>query len=249
MAPFEVMNASTNINNDEAFLNLLSSQRELLRRLNTESAISKGRTAVKPLFYERQSLFGSQDALSLMDKPITEKKGSLDIFFPRRLSIGYGSEIFNPFYDVTHEVFNEKGKGSFFSSQSRTKRRKSNVAVDSCSFVNFDGQNLPHYRRSSILSTFSDFDENLGLEQTPTEVPSSMVEKLRMDPSISTETVRNNLIAFVSAMENSRKSQQEIHAWDRKMGLKRSHSKTMRMTMRSRKKLKFMLKRDINSLS
>jgi hypothetical protein len=47
---------------------------------------------------------------------------------------------------------------------------------------------------------------------------------------------------FADALEKSAVSQQEIHKWDRKMGLKRSHSKTMTMSMQSRKKLKYVLK-------
>ena len=46
---------------------------------------------------------------------------------------------------------------------------------------------------------------------------------------------------FVVAMDKSVSSQQDIHDWDRKMGLKRSHSKTMRLSMRSRKKLTALL--------
>lgn len=53
---------------------------------------------------------------------------------------------------------------------------------------------------------------------------------------------------FGSAMWESYKSQQLIHAWDRKMGLKRSHSKTMRHSMRSRKALRQLLKADSGSL-
>eukprot|EP00980_Cylindrotheca_fusiformis_P012349 scaffold3031_cov102-Cylindrotheca_fusiformis.AAC.9 len=48
---------------------------------------------------------------------------------------------------------------------------------------------------------------------------------------------------FAEALDKSTNSQQEIHNWDRKMGLKRSHSKTMTMSMQSRKKLKFLVKR------
>uniref|UniRef100_A0A7S2HJ52 Uncharacterized protein n=1 Tax=Helicotheca tamesis TaxID=374047 RepID=A0A7S2HJ52_9STRA len=42
---------------------------------------------------------------------------------------------------------------------------------------------------------------------------------------------------LISCMDMSEKSEQEIHDWDRNMGLRRSHSKTMRATARSRKKL------------
>ena len=52
--------------------------------------------------------------------------------------------------------------------------------------------------------------------------------------------------AFTVAMTQSHKSQQAIHEWDKKMGLKRSHSKTMRLSMRSRKKLKSMIKKGMH---
>ena len=43
--------------------------------------------------------------------------------------------------------------------------------------------------------------------------------------------------ALGSSMKASQDSQQSIHDWDRKMGLRRSHSKTMRASSRTRKKL------------
>lgn len=63
------------------------------------------------------------------------------------------------------------------------------------------------------------------------------------------EQVKEQLESFQSAMGHSLKSQQQIHDWDRKMGLKRSHSKTMRLSMRSRKRLSEILKKDIRRLS
>eukprot|EP00542_Grammatophora_oceanica_P011083 CAMPEP_0194027410 /NCGR_PEP_ID=MMETSP0009_2-20130614/1562_1 /TAXON_ID=210454 /ORGANISM="Grammatophora oceanica, Strain CCMP 410" /LENGTH=403 /DNA_ID=CAMNT_0038666465 /DNA_START=110 /DNA_END=1321 /DNA_ORIENTATION=- len=51
---------------------------------------------------------------------------------------------------------------------------------------------------------------------------------------------------FDSSMEKSQKSQLAIHDWDRKMGLKRSHSKTMRLSSRSRKKLRLAMKEAID---
>jgi len=46
---------------------------------------------------------------------------------------------------------------------------------------------------------------------------------------------------LADALEKSAQSQQEIHHWDRNMGLKRSHSKTMTQSMQSRKKLRGVL--------
>lgn len=63
------------------------------------------------------------------------------------------------------------------------------------------------------------------------------------------EKARKTLMSLSAAMEKSLKSQQDIHDWDRKMGLKRSHSKTMRLTTRSRKKLRAMIKKQINALA
>lgn len=58
---------------------------------------------------------------------------------------------------------------------------------------------------------------------------------------------KKKLMSLSTAMEKSQQSQQDIHDWDRKMGLKRSHSKTMRLSMRSRKKLRAMLKKQITA--
>jgi hypothetical protein len=64
------------------------------------------------------------------------------------------------------------------------------------------------------------------------------------DPSIDLPTLTQMVEDFASAMDSSSKSQQDIHDWDRKMGLKRSHSKTMRLSMRSRKKLRAIMKKE-----
>ena len=67
----------------------------------------------------------------------------------------------------------------------------------------------------------------------------------RRDPAY----VKSIMEAFNKAMEKSQKTQQDIHDWDRKMGLKRSHSKTMRLSSRSRKKLRSIMKKEITTLA
>ena len=64
--------------------------------------------------------------------------------------------------------------------------------------------------------------------------------------SKATEQVRKYLVSLEHTMEKSQDSQQAIHDWDRKMGLKRSHSKTMRLSSRSRKKIRNILKTEIS---
>ena len=53
---------------------------------------------------------------------------------------------------------------------------------------------------------------------------------------------------FASAMEATQASQQAIHDWDRKFGLRRAHSKTMRESCRSRKRVLEFLKGEGASL-
>jgi hypothetical protein len=57
--------------------------------------------------------------------------------------------------------------------------------------------------------------------------------------------VKEAIDSFADSMAKSMRSQQAIHDWDRKMGLKRSHSKTMRLSMRSRKRVKILLKKEL----
>lgn len=53
--------------------------------------------------------------------------------------------------------------------------------------------------------------------------------------------INSDVQKFADALEKSANSQLDIHQWDRKMGLKRSHSKTMTQSMQSRKKLRGIL--------
>jgi hypothetical protein len=65
------------------------------------------------------------------------------------------------------------------------------------------------------------------------------------EPKMAPEEAKKHLVLFEGLMEQSQDSQQKIHDWDRKMGLKRSHSKTMRLSSRSRKQLRKFTQKDI----
>jgi hypothetical protein len=91
-------------------------------------------------------------------------------------------------------------------------------------------------------------DERLDQVLLSFENTEPACKKSKMDPNVNPKALKSKMQAFASAMEKSTKSQQAIHDWDRKMGLKRSHSKTMRMSMRSRKKLRTLVKKEINAL-
>ena len=55
--------------------------------------------------------------------------------------------------------------------------------------------------------------------------------------------------SFQKSMDTSAKSQKDIQLWDKKMGLKRSHSATMTKTTRSRKNLRKVLERHMSIIS
>jgi len=251
--------SSTSMNNDEAFMSLLSSQRELLHRLNMESAMRREHEPTNATQFnkrKRDSMHGNQDALSLMNMPIapppSERRGGIDMLFSRRLSMGLGgNDFFGMSGTVQYISEEEKPKELDLLGSKKMKRRRSSLGLLS-SMIFDDQQKLPS-RRLSMLSTFSgaslgfadSFDQEFVFDN-PDPLPEA--KSVKLDPNLPVETVRSNLSSFATSMDKSTKSQQDIHAWDRKMGLKRSHSKTMRMTMRSRKKLRSMLKKDINSL-
>lgn len=246
-----------NLNNDDAFLSLLSSQRELLNRLNMEGSKNKDHKDNKVVVLgnkrKRGSIVGSSDPLSLMNTSIsTHGSSSFDMLFSRRLSLTLGGDFFGfPPCDPMY-TFGDEEKSKDLEMGAGMKRRRSSLDL----FGSMASED-PYYRltnrRFSMLSTLSGYsglsdgmDQDFQCESTET-APISLAG-VRLDPNIPPEKVKENLSAFAVSMDRSTKSQQDIHAWDRKMGLKRSHSKTMRMTMRSRKKLRSLLKKDINSL-
>jgi hypothetical protein len=244
MPPLETMN------NDEAFLSLLSSQRELLNQLNMESAIRREQQARVHLPPRKRGSILAVDPLSLMNRPIIERRASLDLLFSRRLSLGMGIDnnfMTHPMYDE-HSLKDVKGDmdpGSYTSKN--TKRRRSSLLL--LGAMLFDE---PHQsRRFSLISSLSkpmDNDERLDQVLLPFENTEPACKKPKMDRNVDPKALKSMMQVFATAMEKSTKSQQDIHDWDRKMGLKRSHSKTMRMSMRSRKKLRTLLKKEINGL-
>jgi hypothetical protein len=96
----------------------------------------------------------------------------------------------------------------------------------------------PRHRRIQKREVSSKVDRNHDSE--PAARPRRKgTDKEEIQPTSYTDS---KVQRFADALEKSAESQQEIHKWDRKMGLKRSHSKTMTMSMQSRKKLKYILK-------
>lgn len=74
------------------------------------------------------------------------------------------------------------------------------------------------------------YEINMFTEKNFEHESNQVLQSLDQNPS-------STLISFCQSMKSSEDSQTLIHNWDKKMGLRRSHSKTMRNSMRSRNQL------------
>jgi hypothetical protein len=245
MPPLETMN------NDEAFLSLLSSQRELLNQLNMESAIRREQQARGHLPPRKRGSILGVDPLSLMNRPIIERRASLDLLFSRRLSLGMGIDNFmTPPMNDEHSLKDVKGDmdlGSYHSK--KMKRRRSSLLLLLGAMLFDEPQQSRRFSLiSSLYKPMDNDDDRLDQVLLSFENTELAYKKPKMNHNVDPNTLKSTMQGFATAMEKSTKSQQEIHDWDRKMGLKRSHSKTMRMSMRSRKKLRTLVKKEINAL-
>jgi hypothetical protein len=275
----------SNVQQDEAFLSLLSSQRELLSRLSRETASRQARgtgaNAAPPSRAGVSSLAQNHSRM-FMNRSISERRSSLEFLFPKRFSMGLPGDFDDPFRSSVHMdgghldeisriTFEKKHRAQEVDSGAtprRTKRRLSSLGFLSSSFFD-DHLEKPSSRRSSILSSgresvisftkvsslsskYLSGDGNVDSaseddgDQTDDGIDDVSIEPLEFEnEKIDPIQLKSLMENFNKSMEHSQKSQQDIHDWDRKMGLKRSHSKTMRLSSRSRKKLRSIVKKEI----
>jgi hypothetical protein len=91
--------------------------------------------------------------------------------------------------------------------------------------------------KNRVEYTDSDDDGYGVIVEDVSDDPESELQVDDDEPEMPPEEAKKHLVLFDGTMEQSQESYQQIHDWDRKMGLKRSHSKTMRLSSRSRKQL------------
>ena len=130
---------------------------------------------------------------------------------------------------------------SFFEDYAKAVRRGSMASVSSFAASNRGSSKGDSDDDDSVISQMSDGIGFESLNQLKFQTYSNL--------NISEVNLKQTMELFYDAMSMSQKSQHAIHDWDKKMGLKRSHSKTMRLSMRSRKKLKTMIKKGMLHLS
>ncbi len=258
--------------NDEAFLKLLSSQRELLQQLNYEGSLRRnaGPPRKRFSFVEGCDFGGSFNLLT--NNSISDPGNAMDLLTcSKRLSLGIGSDQFIlPSFNELMSESDENLKGAALKVDKlldldcdeptwvKRQRRRSTLGYLRSIFQ--DG--VADSTQPLMQSVFSDENRRDSLQPLSKYVDSICNsdplehDDLALEPIVEVKAskfdegqMKSYMEAFASAMEKSADSQQSIHDWDRKMGLKRSHSKTMRMSSRSRKKLRNIVKKEINSLS
>ena len=268
-------NRETNHQNDEAFLTLLSSQRELLNQLKRETATYVG----KKKNFPSGGRFYSSGGIVEATKTEIERRSSIDLLLSKRLSLDLSTDNFalpgisydSAMGDLSFQSMREnrdhssekkrgrKGCDSYMDAPvKRKKRRLSSLGFLKPSF--FEDHLEVSSRRNSIVSVTKPEDP------VKEEFKMELVAESKKDPEatskddsapasdlkhaeVGPEKMKRTMVAFRDAMAKSQESQQSIHDWDRKMGLKRSHSKTMRSTTRSRKKLRSILKAEITAMA
>jgi hypothetical protein len=251
---------SSKQNHDEEFLSLLSAQREILKRLKKETSYNSVANEGDPMISieqtqestmdhittsNKQGLFDNgTDPLFLMNEPIIERRlsqeGILNKAESRRIS-GHGISAFTTppsthFFDSTkNNRRNKQSPQKFFQMDSSTYDRRSAERR-----IRLHGM-LANALMLDMNSTSSNDLRNTIQSENGVFLNDPIDRRKRVErlhQNIDLATLRGEFVNFLLAMEKSMKSQQDIHDWDRKMGLKRSHSKTMRLSMRSRNKLR-----------
>lgn len=264
---------------DEAFLTLLSSQRELLNQVKRENAV-RGQGKMCNKSSEKRTCI--EDDRCFPNRSLPHRRSSIDMLLfgvSKRLSLGLGSDNYvlasDLWFDGCSKDFTIEKKRGLKGADDldvmknpNKKRRLSNLGLLSTSFFE---DNLASSIRSDPMLFATECDLILGedlIAHCGDDIRSSLdaidedddeddrdeigdLEPLAFDaskPGVDAGKLKETLESFRASMEQSQKSQQAIHDWDRKMGLKRSHSKTMRLSARSRKKLRNIFKSDINTL-
>jgi hypothetical protein len=259
----------THTSNDQTFLNLLNTQREMLNRLTMEQhhiprknpgrhdhqqqmmmvAVDKHMPLKK-----RTSVLGSYGVIEPIDlsQQSYGRRSSLDLLFSKRFGMDVDSSP------------SSNGESDGDSSEDEPTISKDDLDD---SIEKALKKSLKRRRDSPELtdlllseeSSLSNFDQpldsqyqNHGMVMRPMQ-PQPPAKRVKVQSfyrslDVPLEQIKSTMEGFQSAMEKSAKSQQDIHDWDKKMGLKRSHSKRMRESSRSRKKLRALTKKEFNLL-
>ncbi len=238
---------------DDDFLSLLSAQREILKRLKREKSVAPKVDALvsAPKMREtrtistttsaRHGLFATTDSdpFCLMNEPIIERHPAardestyLLQTCPSASATDYmNSNGTNRIKKITPMNLFQMDKIPPGRSAAR-RNSLSGMIADALAFGDIDSTATRMPKEADAYNPKTTFGKMVASKE------GFMSKKVFDSNNIDSAALRREFVNFIVAMEKSMKSQQDIHDWDRKMGLKRSHSKTMRLSMRSRNRLR-----------
>lgn len=237
---------------DETYLNLLSSQRRLLNQISAAGLPTASCSGQRSPKERRNAAIGGELTVShnRMNRSISEPPPNE---FPyNKISSTSPDRLVDPVSSASSCLmppFETKQSGSEIGNDGDVKVTKPPSLGLSLSFLD----NLQS-RRGSMASHREDvhlYDPDGRLDDGNEEDDDdlSSIEPLEFKYDQEPAFLVKEITSLDGAMAKSQDSQQTIHDWDKKMGLKRSHSKTMRLSSRSRKKVRALLKRELSSLS
>ena len=251
-----------NMQNDEAFLSLLSSQRQLLSQLNRENQIMRNASEnlYRPPVHHQQGLnaFCTNVApIEPSNRHPIQRRSSLDMLLSRRMSMGYMPEqVVLPALPAAGYSAEVPGNSQSTNEKKRDAKLAGNEMEDNFRWkrqrpmtnegLEFLSSNLLDAMKGMKTGDRAVDEEEDDDAVEPIPIADHCVRQMHPLMTIDPVLLKKAWENFTSAMARSQKSQQDIHDWDRKMGLKRSHSKTMRLSSRSRKKLAAILTDEIN---
>ena len=240
---------------DETYHNLLSAQRRLLDQITVAGLSTASFSGQRSPDARHFAAIGGELSHDRMNRSIS---GPLSHAFPYSKFSATGSDrlmdsvVAAPCYLVP--PFEMKQNRNEIVNDGGVKVTKPPPLGPSFSFLD-----NPQSRRGSMSSHQEymhlydpdgrlDGDDEEG-DDDDDEYDLSPIEPLEFMYEQEPALLVKELTSLNEAMAKSQESQQKIHEWDKKMGLKRSHSKTMRLSSRSRKKLRALLKRELSSVS
>lgn len=259
MAPLE-----EKFQNDATFNALLSSQRDLLNKLNFEKQLEQTEIMRNnDLARSTATNWGGATNQSIGFETFRTD----NVLLSRRLSVGIGNDSFilpdaqfdsdqytNSFFDANNGV--GKKRSMDLSDPLNSKKRRTTLSFLDYIFEKNEESKQPippkPVKQRIEYDDSDDDDYGVIVEDVSSDDESDYGRDYAEDdsrPKIDLIEVKEKMVSFDGAMGSSQDSQQAIHDWDRKMGLKRSHSKTMRLSSRSRKQLREIMKQDIKELS
>jgi len=152
-------------------------------------------------------------------------------------------------FDLRRFASKEKQASSSLASKTfEGGKRKSNSIIDFLdsrfSEISFSDMSNADIRRKKMKRRSTIVQNKKNSEWISKRIPDSIhppvsiIQKIEdIECETTSVTAYRKIFSLGQAMKSSEKSQTTIHEWDKKMGLRRSHSKTMRNSMRSRKLL------------